>query len=362
MAEGRNLPVPVNRVEQSILTVRGRQVIVDADLAAFYGVTTKQLNQAAFSRHPDKFPKDFAFELTAEEKKEVITNCDHLSNLKFSPHPVKVYTEHGVLQAASVLNSERANAVSVALVRAFIRLRQLATVGQLREAVGMDERLQVQAPPRAARNRPTGIQKRIDAFLSDVSGKLEHAVNQVLDSVVNPRKKTTVREEAEELIDESIGYLKSKLKKAGLENEEIGARIAKMLAEAENFAGLARINRELVGRVEAVDVDGDIHRVAKRADRAVDPVFLEVAIAGGDRFDIRPLHEVVFLRIHGAYADRDDRGSEIDDPAHYARMRERRAFIAVAQVAVGVDLQDGEILVPGHDGTDKRRADAVIAA
>jgi hypothetical protein len=250
MTEGRNLPVPVNRVEQSILAVRGRQVIVDADLAAFYGVTTKQLNQAAFTRHPDKFPKDFAFELTAEEKKEVITNCDHLSNLKFSPHPVKVYTEHGVLQAASVLNSERANAVSVALVRAFIRLRELATVGQHREAVGMDERLPVQAPSRGAKNRPTGIQKRIDAFLSDVSVKLEHAVNQVLDSVVNPRKKTTVRDEAEELIDESLGYLKSKLKKAGLENEEIGARIAKMLAEADRDQKQARKNQAEADQIE----------------------------------------------------------------------------------------------------------------
>lgn len=65
------------------------------------------------------------FQLTAEEKSEVVTNCDHLSKLRFSPHRPYVFTEHGALMLANVLNSERATEASVQVVRTFVRLRQL---------------------------------------------------------------------------------------------------------------------------------------------------------------------------------------------------------------------------------------------
>jgi hypothetical protein len=65
------------------------------------------------------------FELTKEEKREVVTNCDHLHNLKYSPVNPRVFTEHGVIMAASVLNSPRAVEVSVFVVRAFVQLREV---------------------------------------------------------------------------------------------------------------------------------------------------------------------------------------------------------------------------------------------
>ena len=95
-------------------------------LAILYGVTTKAFNQAVKRNH-ERFPSDFMFRLTLEEKAEVVTNCDHLRKLKFSPVLPAAFTEHGAIMAASVLNSPRAIAVSVYVVRAFVRLREAMT-------------------------------------------------------------------------------------------------------------------------------------------------------------------------------------------------------------------------------------------
>ena len=99
-------------------------MILDADLAWLYQVPTKVLNQA-IRRNPDRFPEDFVFQLTEEEKQEVVTICDHLPKLKFTPGKPHVFTEHGAIMAASVLNSARAVKVSVYVVRVFVGLRQL---------------------------------------------------------------------------------------------------------------------------------------------------------------------------------------------------------------------------------------------
>ena len=102
----RNLPVKPNTVplERRILSARGERVILDADLAEGYGVTTKALNQAV-KRNAERFPDNFAFLLTPAEKAEVVTNCDHLVRLKFSPVLPRALTEHGAIMAANVLNS-----------------------------------------------------------------------------------------------------------------------------------------------------------------------------------------------------------------------------------------------------------------
>ena len=123
----KNLIVPIERVERIILLVRGQKVILASDLAGLYGVTTKRLNQQV-KRNSNRFPEDFMFQLTQEEKAEVVANCNHLSRLKFSPALPHAFTEHGPIMAASVLNTPRAIEVSIFVVRAFVRLRQaLAT-------------------------------------------------------------------------------------------------------------------------------------------------------------------------------------------------------------------------------------------
>jgi hypothetical protein len=114
----------VDQIEPMILEIRGQRVVLASDLAALYGVSTKRLNEQ-IKRNQTRFPGDFMFRLTAEEKAEVVANCDHLSKLRFSPTLPYVFTEHGVVMAASVLNSPRAVEVSVFVVRAFVKLRQL---------------------------------------------------------------------------------------------------------------------------------------------------------------------------------------------------------------------------------------------
>ncbi len=112
-----------DQITGSILFIRGYRVMLDSDLASLYGVTTKQLNQQV-KRNLRRFPVDFMFRLNPKEK-EVVTNCDHLKGLKFSPHLPYAFTEHGAIMLASILNSEAAVHASVQVVRAFIRLRQI---------------------------------------------------------------------------------------------------------------------------------------------------------------------------------------------------------------------------------------------
>ena len=113
--------IPVEKIEQRILLIRGEKVIVDADLAEFYGVPTKRLNEQV-KRNRDRFPDDFMFQLSAEEMSELVANCDHLSRLKYSRSLPYAFTEHGAIMVASVLNSQRAVEV---IVRAFIMLRRM---------------------------------------------------------------------------------------------------------------------------------------------------------------------------------------------------------------------------------------------
>jgi phage regulator Rha-like protein len=116
--------VPRATVERRILLIRGQKVILDADLADLYGTTTKRLKEQV-RRNRERFPLDFLFELTFNEKAKVVANCDHLKNLKFSPYLPFAFTEHGALMLANVLNSRKAIQVSVQIIRTFIRLREM---------------------------------------------------------------------------------------------------------------------------------------------------------------------------------------------------------------------------------------------
>ena len=122
MAKGKVI-IAAGKIEQRILLIRGEKVIVDADLAEFYGVPTKRLNEQV-KRNKDRFPADFMFQLSSEEKSEVVAKCDHLSKLKYAKALPYAFTEHGAIMAASVLSSPHAIEVSVFIVRAFVKLRR----------------------------------------------------------------------------------------------------------------------------------------------------------------------------------------------------------------------------------------------
>jgi phage regulator Rha-like protein len=110
-------------VDNLIRTVRGRRVILDADLARVYGVLTKQLNQAV-KRNLDRFPDDFAFQLTNHEvailRSQIVTSSSY-GGRRYLPF---AFTEHGAIMAANVLNSRRAVRMSVFVVRAYVKMRE----------------------------------------------------------------------------------------------------------------------------------------------------------------------------------------------------------------------------------------------
>jgi phage regulator Rha-like protein len=118
--------VPNELIASRILLIRDQKVMVDADIAELYGVTTKRLNEQV-KRNINRFPSNFMFELTKEEKNQVVANCDHLEKLKFSPVLPKVFTEHGVMMVANVLTSERAIQVSIQIIEVFVKMREILT-------------------------------------------------------------------------------------------------------------------------------------------------------------------------------------------------------------------------------------------
>ena len=118
--------VTTESVERAIIVLRGRRVILDSELATLYGVTVSVFNQAV-KRNMERFPADFAFQLTREEYESlrsqiVILKAGRGAHRKYLPY---VFTEHGAVMAASVLNSPKAVEMSVEVVRAFVRLRQI---------------------------------------------------------------------------------------------------------------------------------------------------------------------------------------------------------------------------------------------
>jgi hypothetical protein len=114
--------IPAARIASRILFLRGEKVLLDRDLASLYGVQTRALNQAV-KRNKDRFPPDFMFVLSRTEIGKISQNVTSSGTLKFSKQ-VQAFTEQGVAMLSSVLNSDRAIKVNIAIMRAFVKLRQ----------------------------------------------------------------------------------------------------------------------------------------------------------------------------------------------------------------------------------------------
>jgi phage regulator Rha-like protein len=128
------LPVPLELIERRIYVIRGQKVMIDSDLAELYGVLTKNLNKAV-QRNRDRFPEDFMFQLTEEEydnlrlqtatsslRFQIGTSNEGRGGRRYLPY---AFTEHGVAMLSAVLNSDRAIQMSIVIVRAFVKLREL---------------------------------------------------------------------------------------------------------------------------------------------------------------------------------------------------------------------------------------------
>ncbi len=110
--------------EKLIFHFRGFKIMIDADLALLYRIPTKALKQQV-KRNIKRFPEDFMFELTSDEKNELVTNCDRLSSLKHSSANPLAFTEQGVSMLSSVLRSDEAIRINIEIMRAFVRYRAL---------------------------------------------------------------------------------------------------------------------------------------------------------------------------------------------------------------------------------------------
>lgn len=116
--------IPDEVMMSKILIIRNKKVMIDMDLAELYGVQTKRLNEQV-KRNIERFPEDFMFQLTGEEKQQQISDHSYLNKLKFSSSLPLAFTEHGAVMLASVLNSERAIGVNIRIVRIFTQIREM---------------------------------------------------------------------------------------------------------------------------------------------------------------------------------------------------------------------------------------------
>jgi phage regulator Rha-like protein len=126
----KQIAVLGKRVESKILLIRGQRVILDSDLAELYGVEVKRLNEQV-KRNSRRFPDDFVMQLTIEEaanlRSQIVTSSSSHGGRRYLPY---AFTEHGAIMAASVLNSERADDMSIFVVRAFVRMREALAANQ----------------------------------------------------------------------------------------------------------------------------------------------------------------------------------------------------------------------------------------
>ena len=122
------LPALVSSIERQIYSIRGHRVMLDIDLAEFYGVPTKRLNEQV-KRNLKRFPKDFMFRLTRRQTQTVLSLRSQFASLKRGRHrkyAAQVFSEQGVAMLSSVLNSERSIAVNIAIMRAFVKTREVS--------------------------------------------------------------------------------------------------------------------------------------------------------------------------------------------------------------------------------------------
>ena len=203
------LPVP--------FLVRDVPVILDAEVALHFGVPTKRLNETV-ARNAQRF-SGFAFRLTDEEAQDLKSQSATSSGwggARYLPH---VFTEHGVVMAATVLRSDRAIAASRRIVEAFVASK--------RQAVA----LTATAPALS------------DGLLARLRGHMERLMQAEIDATG-----TSVRDETQAFIRDGLAALRARLQRSGLDNEEIEARILKTLAEAEEARARAATEREMTAR------------------------------------------------------------------------------------------------------------------
>lgn len=248
--------ISIGEITGTILQVRGRPVVFDADLAAYFGVETRRLTQAV-KRHRARF-EDYAFQITRGElaklKRVGALRRSDVGGRRTLPW---IFTEHGVIMAAMVLKSDRAVAASRKVVEAFLTARSHRAVA-----------LPV-AKPRPASVKITPLKSRLLTRLRD---HLEALMTAQLD----PKTGKSVREETEVFISEGLANVKARLQRKGLENEEIEARVLKFVADAEESRARAATQRQMTERQRLINQANQLRLVIRA----------EIAMTSGEVSDL----------------------------------------------------------------------------
>ena len=203
-------------IENLIFEIRGRQVLLDRDLAMLYGVTTGRMNEQV-KRNIARFPESFRFQLTTEERDEVIAKCDNLQKIKYNPSLPYAFTEPGVAQLSSVLHSPTAIEVSVRITEAFVAMRQFliqnASVFQRLESLERHQLATDQRVDEVFRKLEAGQQPKQGIFFD---GQVFDAYHFVCDLVRTAKNSIVL---FDNYIDDSVLVLLDK------RNENVSAKI-----------------------------------------------------------------------------------------------------------------------------------------
>lgn len=165
--------IRVERVVQSIRWIRGQKVLLDSDLATLYGVRTKNLNKAV-KRNMERFPTDFMFQLTSEEMRSLMFQIGTSKQRGGRRYRAYAFTEQGVAMLSSVLSSERAIKVNVAIMRAFVKLRRMLDAN------------------RELAQKFSELEQRVGTHDEDIAAILE-AIRQLMAPTEKPRREIGFR-------------------------------------------------------------------------------------------------------------------------------------------------------------------------
>ena len=179
--------VKYEQVRDAIITLRGQQVILDADVARLYGVETRRVNEA-IRNNPDKFPEGFLIRLTNSEKQEVVENFDHLQSIKFSPVNPTAFTEKGLYMLATILKSPQAVQTTIAIIETFTQLREIARTMQM-VAQTDDEKQKKSLMQRSGELIGEVIGSQLDTTAVETEIELNFAVVKIKHKVTRGGKK-----------------------------------------------------------------------------------------------------------------------------------------------------------------------------
>lgn len=210
-------------IASAIYELRNKKVVLAADLATFYGIETKRLNEAV-KRNREKF-NDYAFQLSHIEfaalRSQFATSNNGRGGARYLPW---AFTEHGIVMAATVLNTDTAIKASRLIVEVFIAQRHHAQQGS-----GL-----------ALPIEPLAINQN-----ANLASRIQLVLDHLLDSMIDSKRHSTVREEAQQVMSESLQSIKDHLQKQCYQNHELAAKASKCLAEAELArAGAAKTRAE----------------------------------------------------------------------------------------------------------------------